>query len=166
MQQQLAPWRVTGSRISYEDRWLRIRTDQCETQDGRVIDAWHVLERGPWVNVLALTVDRQAVLVREYRHGIGEVALRSAMRVPWRRHSASCWKKQATAAANSMRSVAAIPMPPIKIIFSIPVSRSMCRRYMTSKISTRGNRLRLCCKTTRASRNWCGAVSYPHNRSM
>src|SRR5689334_23138791 len=75
MQQQLAPWRVTGSRISYEDRWLRIRTDQCETQDGRVIDSWHVLERGPWVNVLALTVDRQAVLVREYRHGIGHVVL-------------------------------------------------------------------------------------------
>ncbi len=75
MQQKLAPWRVTGSRISYEDRWLRIRTDQCETQEGRVIDSWHVLERGPWVNVLALTVDRQAVLVREYRHGIGQVVL-------------------------------------------------------------------------------------------
>jgi 8-oxo-dGTP pyrophosphatase MutT (NUDIX family) len=75
MQQKLAPWRVTGSRISYEDRWLRVRTDQCEMQDGRVIGSWHIIERGPWVNVLALTEDRQVVLVREYRHGIGQVML-------------------------------------------------------------------------------------------
>ncbi|GHO97907.1 DNA mismatch repair protein MutT [Reticulibacter mediterranei] len=75
MQQKLAPWRVTGSRITYEDRWLKIRTDQCETQDGRVIGSWHVMEGSPWVNVLALTEDRQVVLVCEYRHGIGQVVL-------------------------------------------------------------------------------------------
>lgn len=75
MQQKLAPWRVTKSRISYEDRWLRIRTDTCETQEGRAIGPYHVIERGPWVNVLALTSDMQVVLVREYRHGVGQVLL-------------------------------------------------------------------------------------------
>jgi ADP-ribose pyrophosphatase len=75
MQQKPTPFKVTGSTISFEDRWLRIRTDQCETQDGRVIGSWHVAECSPWVNVLALTADRQVVLVGEYRHGIGQVVL-------------------------------------------------------------------------------------------
>ena len=73
MQQKLAPWLVTESRISYEDRWLRVRTDTCETQEGHVIGPWHIIERGPWVNVLALTSDKEVVLVREYRHGVGQV---------------------------------------------------------------------------------------------
>lgn len=75
MKQELAPWKVTGTRISYEDRWLRVRTDMCETQEGQVIGPYHVIEAGPWVNVVALTEDRQVVLVREYRHGIGKVLL-------------------------------------------------------------------------------------------
>lgn len=75
MKQKLAPWKVTTSRFSYEDRWLRVRTDICETQEGHAIGPWHIIERGPWVNVLALTADRQVVLVREYRHGVGEVLL-------------------------------------------------------------------------------------------
>jgi 8-oxo-dGTP pyrophosphatase MutT (NUDIX family) len=75
MKQKLAPWKVIKSRISYEDRWLRVRTDTCETQEGHIIDPWHVIEGGTWVNVLALTANGQVVLVREYRHGVGEVLL-------------------------------------------------------------------------------------------
>lgn len=75
MKQHLTPWKVTGTRISYEDPWLRVRTDICETQEGQVIGPYHIIERGPWVNVIALTEDRQAVLVREYRHGVGKVLL-------------------------------------------------------------------------------------------
>jgi ADP-ribose pyrophosphatase len=75
MKQKLTPWKVTGTRISYEDRWLRVRTDTCETQEGRVIGPWHIIERGSWVNVFALTTDGQVILVREYRHGVGKVLL-------------------------------------------------------------------------------------------
>src|SRR5207244_57426 len=36
---------------------------------------YHVAESPPWVNVVALTPDMQVVLVREYRHGVGQVLL-------------------------------------------------------------------------------------------
>jgi ADP-ribose pyrophosphatase len=72
---KIAAWQVLDSVISYEDRWLRVRTDRCSTPEGKIIDAWHVLECSTWVNVLALTSSGQVVLVREYRHGVGQVLL-------------------------------------------------------------------------------------------
>ena len=69
----LEKWRVVASRVSFEDRWLKVRTDRCVDRAGRPIEAYHVLEFPTWVNVVAITRDRQIVLAREYRHGVGAV---------------------------------------------------------------------------------------------
>ncbi|HZH28308.1 MAG TPA: NUDIX hydrolase [Azospirillaceae bacterium] len=69
------PWRRLSSRYSYEDRWLRLRSDRCELPDGRVVDPYHVLEFPDWTAVVALTPADEIVLVREYRHGTGEIVL-------------------------------------------------------------------------------------------
>lgn len=52
-----------------------MRSDRCETISGTVIDPYHVVELPDWINVLALTPEREIVLVREYRHGTAEIAL-------------------------------------------------------------------------------------------
>jgi ADP-ribose pyrophosphatase len=70
-----APWSVSATRYSFRDRWLSVRSDCCVAADGTVIDPFHVVEVSDWVNVLALTPDREIVLVREYRHGTAEIAL-------------------------------------------------------------------------------------------
>ncbi|GHO42461.1 NUDIX hydrolase [Ktedonospora formicarum] len=75
MPKDLAPWQVVDSRISYEDPWLRIRTDTCKTAQGHIIESYHVLEALPWVNVIALTTEGKIVLVREYRHGARQILL-------------------------------------------------------------------------------------------
>jgi len=70
------PWQVLASAITYRDRWLTIRSDSCITAQGRKVAPYHVLEYPDWINVVALTRDEQRlVLVREYRHGRGEVQL-------------------------------------------------------------------------------------------
>lgn len=71
----LKPWVVEESRITYEDQWLKVRTDRCAGQNGRVIDPFHVLEYPAWVNVVALTAEGEIVLVRQYRHGVGQILL-------------------------------------------------------------------------------------------
>jgi ADP-ribose pyrophosphatase len=71
----IEPWRVLSSRISYEDRWLKVRSDDCVTADGRHISPYHVLEYPDCINVVALTPEGQLLLVREYRHGCGEIML-------------------------------------------------------------------------------------------
>ena len=73
MESNVTPWRVIESSMSYEDRWLRVRTDTCQTGQGRVIESYHVIENPEWVNILALTTTGQVVTVREYRHGAGQI---------------------------------------------------------------------------------------------
>jgi 8-oxo-dGTP pyrophosphatase MutT (NUDIX family) len=73
MESNVTPWRVIESNMSYEDRWLRVRTDTCQTGQGRVIESYHVIENPEWVNILALTTTGQVVTVREYRHGAGQI---------------------------------------------------------------------------------------------
>lgn len=68
-------WNTLESRITYHDRWLTVRSDRCETRSGLIIDPYHVLEYPTWVNVVAITPEARAVLVREYRHGIDEVVV-------------------------------------------------------------------------------------------
>jgi len=73
MESNVAPWHILESNMSYEDRWLRVRTDTCRTVQGRVIESYHVVESPDWVNVLALTTAGQVITVREYRHGVRQI---------------------------------------------------------------------------------------------
>lgn len=73
--QKVVPWQVLKSTISFEDPWLKLRTDRCQTSQGYIVETYHVIEPPAWVNIIALTASGQIVLVREYRHGIGQVLL-------------------------------------------------------------------------------------------
>jgi ADP-ribose pyrophosphatase len=67
------PWTVSASRMTFADRWLRVRTDDCLTADGVEVSPFHVIESADWTCVVALTADLRLVLVREYRHARGIV---------------------------------------------------------------------------------------------
>jgi 8-oxo-dGTP pyrophosphatase MutT (NUDIX family) len=62
------PWTVSASKITFEDRWLKIRSDHCVTADGVEVTPYHVIESNDWTAIVALTPDMRLVLVREYRH--------------------------------------------------------------------------------------------------
>ncbi|HEX3349720.1 MAG TPA: NUDIX hydrolase [Acetobacteraceae bacterium] len=68
-------WTVTSSRVLLEDRWIRLRTDECVTAAGHRIAPYYVLEYPPWAHVVALTEDDEVVLVRQYRHAVGATLL-------------------------------------------------------------------------------------------
>ena len=70
-----APWSVSGSEVVVADHWIRLRADTCVDAAGRTIAPYYVLEPAEWVSVLALTPDGDAIVVEEYRHGAGIVAL-------------------------------------------------------------------------------------------
>lgn len=70
-----APWRVRSSETLVADRWIRLRADECEDAAGQVIAPYYVLEPSDWISVLALNHDGEAIVVEEYRHGAGIVAL-------------------------------------------------------------------------------------------
>ena len=66
----IKPWKVLES--SYIRPKFRI--DRCELANGGHLNAL-TMEFQSWANVLALTGDGNAVLVRQYRHGAKEVLL-------------------------------------------------------------------------------------------
>lgn len=69
------PWEVRGSEVILEDRWIRLRADTCVDAAGRIIKPYYVLEPAEWISVLALNVAGEAIVVEEYRHGAGILAL-------------------------------------------------------------------------------------------
>lgn len=68
-------WKTRSTRRMVEDQWIRLRADSCVRADGTVIEPFYVLEQMPWVSILAVTPQREVIMVREYRHGAGVVGL-------------------------------------------------------------------------------------------
>ncbi|MBI2864124.1 MAG: NUDIX hydrolase [Chloroflexi bacterium] len=66
-------WEVLESEVVFANRWLRVRKDRCRLASGLIIDDYYVVERFDFVMVFAVTPDGRVVLVRQYKHGIGEV---------------------------------------------------------------------------------------------
>ena len=52
-----------------------MRSDTVELPDGTIIENYFVRESRGFAIVAALTVDRRVVLVRQYKHGAGQITL-------------------------------------------------------------------------------------------
>lgn len=71
---RLTPWKILSSNYLYKKNGFAFRLDQCEIPNGSVFEPY-VIETGAWVNVIALTMDREILLVEQYRHAIEQVLL-------------------------------------------------------------------------------------------
>lgn len=67
------PWQVESSEYIHQLPWFTVRKDAIRMEGGGVIPDYFVLEYPNWVNVVAVTTDKQLVLIRQYRHGIAGV---------------------------------------------------------------------------------------------
>jgi 8-oxo-dGTP pyrophosphatase MutT (NUDIX family) len=64
----LTPWKILASNYMRP----RFRFDKCELPNGRIFEAM-ALEFHTWAAVVALTKNKEVVLIRQYRHGAQEV---------------------------------------------------------------------------------------------
>lgn len=71
----LKPWTVTASDYVRKDEWIGVRADDCLTADGVRIAPFYVIEYPDWVQIVAIDADEQLLLVRQYRHGMGDFTL-------------------------------------------------------------------------------------------
>jgi 8-oxo-dGTP pyrophosphatase MutT (NUDIX family) len=71
----IRPWEIIRSKINGDFRIFKIRTDtKVSPRTGKEHD-FYVLDSVNWVNVIAVTPDRQLVMVEQYRHGSNTVEL-------------------------------------------------------------------------------------------
>jgi 8-oxo-dGTP pyrophosphatase MutT (NUDIX family) len=67
------PWKVRKREYLSREFWYTVRVDEVELPTGSIIPKYWVNEYRPWVNVVAVTKADEVVLIRQYRHGLGEV---------------------------------------------------------------------------------------------
>lgn len=68
-------WKIRASEYLLKTPYMNVRRDQCELPDQSVIDDFYVVEEGNFASVFALTAAHEVVLVRQYKHGTGQVVL-------------------------------------------------------------------------------------------
>jgi ADP-ribose pyrophosphatase len=68
-------WKVLASEYLHKQPWLTIRKDKCELPNGNIVPAFYVNEYPDWVNVLCITEEGKAVMVKQYRHGINSIEI-------------------------------------------------------------------------------------------
>lgn len=64
-------WKTLSSEYLFRETWFTLRSDTCETPDGRIIKPYYVYEFPTWVIAVALTADGKFILERQYRHALG-----------------------------------------------------------------------------------------------
>ncbi|MGG9963699.1 NUDIX hydrolase [Ferruginibacter sp. SUN106] len=68
-------WKLLASKYLSKHIYFTAREDRCERPDGQIVDPYFVVELPPSACAMAVTEDNEVVLVRQYRHAIGETIL-------------------------------------------------------------------------------------------
>jgi len=68
-------WKILSSEYLFSDLWFKVRKDRCETPGGKIIDPYYVYEFPEWATAFALTENNKVIMVRQYRHALGETCI-------------------------------------------------------------------------------------------
>ena len=67
-------WETLSTEYLIKRPWLTARRDAVRLPNGVVHDEYYVLEYPDWINVIAVTVQGEVILERQYRHALGETS--------------------------------------------------------------------------------------------
>ena len=68
-------WKTLSSEYLFNDRWFKVRKEICETPGGKIVDPYYIYEFPTWVGAVPVTEDGKIVMVRQYRHALGETCI-------------------------------------------------------------------------------------------
>ena len=68
-------WKILSSEYLFDDLWFKVRKDKCMTPGGKLVDPYYVYEFPTWVTALPITEEGKIIMVRQYRHALGETCL-------------------------------------------------------------------------------------------
>jgi ADP-ribose pyrophosphatase len=71
----IKPWEKLGTQVVGDFQIFKIRSDRKRSPLTQRVHDFFVIDCVDWVNVIALTPDRQLVMVEQYRHGSNTVEL-------------------------------------------------------------------------------------------
>jgi len=68
-------WQILSSEYLFNDLWFKVRKDVCKTPRGKIVEPYYVYEFPDWVTAVPLSDDGRIIMVRQYRHGLGETCI-------------------------------------------------------------------------------------------
>ncbi|WP_332734776.1 NUDIX hydrolase [Flavihumibacter sp.] len=68
-------WKTISSDYISNHIYFTARRDKCQRDDGTIVDPYFVVELPTSATALALTTDNRVIMVKQYRHPIGEVII-------------------------------------------------------------------------------------------
>jgi len=68
-------WKTLSSKYLSKHIYFTAREDRCERPDGKIVDPYFVVEMPTSVCALPITENNEVVLVKQYRHPIGQTTL-------------------------------------------------------------------------------------------
>jgi 8-oxo-dGTP pyrophosphatase MutT (NUDIX family) len=68
-------WKVLSSEYISRHQYFTARKDKCETPDGKIIEAYYVVELPTTACAVALTEEGEVLMVRQYRHPLKETLI-------------------------------------------------------------------------------------------
>jgi 8-oxo-dGTP pyrophosphatase MutT (NUDIX family) len=71
----VAGWQVMRRERLVDDAWLRVDREDIALPDGRRLDGYYIVHQRAFAMVFAVTVASEVVLVRQYKHGVGQITL-------------------------------------------------------------------------------------------
>ena len=75
MEEQVEIWKRKTSKEIADCRVFKVREDFCERTSDSAKHTFFVIEPPDWVNVIALTKEKEVVLIEQYRQGTEEITL-------------------------------------------------------------------------------------------
>ena len=61
-------WKVLSSKEIFKTGFFRLRADECQLPDQRIMPRYFVMEFADWVNVVPITKDKKVLLIHQYRN--------------------------------------------------------------------------------------------------
>lgn len=68
-------WRVLSTLDIFKTKFFRFRSDELELPNKVIQPKYYVMEFSDWVNIVALTTRNELILIKQYRHAVGEICL-------------------------------------------------------------------------------------------
>lgn len=68
-------WQTLSSEYLFYDQWFKVRKEKYQTPTGKIVEPYYVYEFPTWVGVVPVTEEGKIVMIKQYRHAIGEVCI-------------------------------------------------------------------------------------------
>jgi ADP-ribose pyrophosphatase len=68
-------WKVLASELVFNHKWYKLRKDVVQLPDGKIVEDYFVSVRPEVVIIFAVTEHKEVVLVKQYKHGSGEILI-------------------------------------------------------------------------------------------